>query len=63
MNKKAFINLNAKMLWEKYDDVEKLCDEGYDLYADGKTALFFNKNMIPTNVLFDQNMEFDCVVC
>ena len=49
------MNKKALLLGNQYDTLrvaEQLMEEGYDLYAESKTALFLNQNMIPTNAFF-----------
>ena len=60
------MNKKALLLGNQYDTLrvaEQLMEEGYDLYAESKTALFLNQNMIPTNAFFAKGFShFDYVV-
>lgn len=63
MNKKALLLVNQTLSLENLSIAEELSEQGYDLYASGKTALFLNQNMIPTNAFLENSgIVFDCVV-
>ena len=60
MNKKALLLGNQ---YNSLEIAEQLLEQGYDLYADGETALYLNQNMIPTSAFWNKGLfQFDFVV-
>ncbi|MDD6032237.1 MAG: hypothetical protein PUC47_01950 [Oscillospiraceae bacterium] len=62
-SKKALILLDKNDKAKSLQTAERLCAEGYDLYAKGEMVLFFNSHMIPASVCTaDCTVHFDCVI-
>ena len=61
--KKALLLLDKSDAAKTLSMAEKLCEQGYDLYAKGDMVLFYNQNMIPVSFYpTDGKTSFDCVI-
>ncbi len=60
MQKKALLIGNPSQTLEI---AQQLWEQGYRLYAEGKTAHYLNQQMLPTNSFYETGMfQFDVVV-